>query len=89
MSTRLLSAWRKSPTRGCRRRHLVTTFGRVAQVLSFLSRLRLLGCIWFLCFPGVVACAVVLPPRRRMLKVTCSCVFGVPSLHGLHISRQL
>ena len=35
------------------------------EVLSFLSRLRLLGCIWFLCFPGVVACAVMLPPYRR------------------------
>ena len=38
---------------------------RQKEVLSFLSRLRLLGCIWFLCFPGVVACAVLLPPYRR------------------------
>lgn len=35
------------------------------QVLAFLSRLRLLGCIWFLCFPCLVVCAVVLPPYRR------------------------
>ena len=39
--------------------------GGEKEVLSFLSRLRLLGCIWFLCFPGVVACATVLPPYRR------------------------
>ena len=36
-----------------------------AQVLSFLSRLRLLGCVWFLCFPCLVAVAMVLPPYRR------------------------
>lgn len=34
-------------------------------MLSFLWRLRLLGCVWFLCFPCLVLCAVVLPPYRR------------------------
>jgi len=34
-------------------------------VLAFLSRLRRLGSTWFLCFPCLVLCAVVLPPYQR------------------------